>query len=158
MKTTIIILVALLSISCQSSIKKRSGDGFYTDKLTDNDDIFGVPRIPLIKPLEVVEGQRDKWLLTDNGLGLIGGINGVKEISVINNKFILVHSLNTTVENNPAKEGWFVIIPQTRTLKEFVSHQQYLDLLHKEGFSKEPKLYDVDDVIGYFDDHDTIPW
>jgi hypothetical protein len=152
-KYIVIPLLSILFVSCNAPTKEEREREFYTDKGS-----FDMGRIPLIKPFEVVTTEHSNWILqaTDDTTGYFT-VDGVKEVRVVN-QFILVHSLNTTLNGARAKEGWFVIIPKTHFSKGFATHQEYLDLLHYEGFSEEPALYKINTVFEYFDKHDTITW
>ena len=151
-KGHLLLLLNLLIISCNGPTKKEIDKEFYKDKGS-----LDMGRIPLIKPFEVVNNEKDNWILRADDDSVLFTIPGVKEIRVINQK-ILIHSFNTTVNYVPVKEGWFVITPKTLSSNGFVNHQNYLELLYHEGFHQEPKLYDINLIFNYFDKNDTITW
>jgi hypothetical protein len=152
----LIVLFCLCIASCEStSSGKLSADPFYTDK-----GDFDMARIPPIKPYEATvpaTGSND-WIVASvdtNDLPLT--IPGTKEVTVIDT-LILLHSLNTTLDYQPVKEAWFVLIPNRRLVKGFNTHGKYLGFIKKLGLRVEPKLYNIGKVFNYFDSNDTLDW
>ncbi|QHS54791.1 hypothetical protein GWR56_04230 [Mucilaginibacter sp. 14171R-50] len=158
MKRKIIQLPVLLCVMlCQSACtdKQPDVDEFYTQK-----GGFDFARIPLIKPYEAVVPAtgNEYWLIHSVTDTLLFSIPGVKQLSVSDNKMIFVHGVNTAINYQNVKEGWFVLMPAKNLVKAFLKHENYLNWLHDHGIEKEPHLIDPDNIYRYFKNHDTIDW
>jgi len=145
-------LIGLSLFSCDG--KKTKKDYYYTDH-GDWDDV----RFPLIKPYEAlcVNGS-DDWIvqLTQDSEGLFSA-PGTRKINIVNGA-IFLYSTKTFLNHAKAPEAWFVLIPKKHIEKRFATHNEYLAYLHQISIQNEPKLYNMDEVLQYFGDHDTIDW
>jgi hypothetical protein len=149
-------MLPLYMLSCSSPNNKHSKvDEFYTDK-----GDFDMGRIPLIKPYEATTPAtgNPNWIVASIDTNSVPvTMDGTKEVRVANN-MILLHCVNTTLNYQPVKEAWFVIIPRKQIIKSFETHMGYQDYLNSQGFKKEPKLYAIGRVFRYFDNNDYINW
>ncbi|WP_345213904.1 hypothetical protein [Mucilaginibacter gynuensis] len=155
MKKAIFIIFSLFVIACNEPDKKlQSLDSFYTNK-----GEFDMSRIPLIKPYEATTGvtPRDWIVATADTNSIAPTIPGTEGIYVTDS-LIFVHSINTIVDYQDAREAWFVIRPKQDTVISFTNHSNYLNYLKKLGFTKEPHLYNPDNVFMSFDHNDYIDW
>jgi hypothetical protein len=116
-------------------------------------------RIPLVKPYEATTSATlVNWIVESTDTTSVPlTIPGTKEIAVVKD-IIFLHSTNTVLNYQSVKEGWFVIIPKSQSVKGFDTHQEYLKYVHGMGLQKEPKLYDIGKVFNYFDMNDHIDW
>ncbi len=151
----LMLIGCLLIVSCNNfTSSKHQDDDFYTDKGS-----FDMARIPLIKPYEATTPSTNvNWVISSIDTNSVPiTIDGTKEIKVTKG-LILIHSINTTLNYQPVKEAWFIILPKKRIIRGFSKHKDYLGLLDSSGIKNEPKLYQIGKVFNYFDMNDTINW
>lgn len=150
----IFTFLILLIVACSCNHTNFKGDDFYLDK-----GGFDMARIPLIKPYQATTPSTNpNWIVASvdtNSVPLT--IPGTREVKVLDS-LILVHSVNTTLNYQPVKEAWFVIIPKKDLLKGFESHENYVAYILRLGLKHEPQLINMERVFSHFDDNDTLDW
>lgn len=154
MKIFAFLLLLIIAYSCNAPNSKSVSDNFYIDK-----GGFDLARIPLIKPYEATTPSTNpNWIVASIDTNSIPiTIAGTKEVRVLDS-LILVHSINTTLNYQPVKEAWFVIIPKKQLVKGFETHEIYLDFIRGLGLKQEPELINIGRVFNNFDSNDTLDW
>lgn len=156
MKTILLLLVSLCFVSCNGLVdKKQNGDSFYTDK-----GDFDMGRFPLIKPWEATvpsPGHNDWIVASIDTNDMPFTVLGSKQIRVVDS-IIFIHAIETIINFQDAKEGWFIIIPKHHLAKAFTTHQAYASYVDSLKLKREPELYNPDNVFTYFDKHNYINW
>ena len=70
----------------------------------------------------------------------------------------MLYAVNTFLKGNKVKEAWFIVIPSRHIEQGFSNHIDYIKFLDENGINVEPKLYDINYVSEYFDNHYPINW
>lgn len=126
-----ILLCSIILNSCDLFKGKRKGSGkdtFYSDK-----GGFDRPRIPLIKPYELLKVGAE-WrmeLLTTDLLTL--SVHNVKGVNVSKERILLYSEGGTEVRNNQYSEAWFIIDPSLKMEVAFFDYNRYVDSLKTLG-------------------------
>lgn len=140
----------------QQNKNRRHADKFYTEKSD-----WDVIRIPLVKPYEALNLSSDQdWSvqladMADPSGGPIS-VPGTKHINVIDS-VILIHSRKTILDGEWVNEAWFVFIPKNQIFRGFKTHREYLNYTSSIKI-KDPKLYDANEIMQYFNKKDTVDW
>lgn len=109
----------------------KKNDTFYTDN-----GGFDRPRIPLIKPYELLKVSSDEWrmdLLTTDLLAL--SVHHVKGVHVTNERILLYSEGGTEIRNKPYSQAWIIIDPSLQKERAFFDHKKYADTLHSLGIT-----------------------
>ncbi|AMR31702.1 hypothetical protein A0256_09840 [Mucilaginibacter sp. PAMC 26640] len=142
--------------SCHRAQKKV--DPFYINR-GEWDDY----EIPLLKPYKLINlnGMKE-WsmnLESDSVLMYLGSsIQNIEKANVIDGVICLYSSKTIVNAKLPMRLIWAVIIPSKKTEKGFISHASYIEYLKEIGFSTEPGLYNVEDILKYAGQNDVINW
>jgi len=150
----LMISTICLLISCFHSSEKISNPSdFYSRKAG-----WDAARIPFLKPYEAFKASKEMgWFMNLDGVDGDSGFQNIKKANVMDS-IIFVYSVNSILHGVDIKESWHVIIPSKHIEKGFSDHQAYLDFLNKLDIQKEPRLYDIDEIAHYFENHETIDW
>lgn len=147
-------LIILTLVSCAHAPNKTSNiDPFYTEK-----GEWDSARLPFIKPYEaVIVNKEFGWFMNLKGFDGDTGFPNIKKANVING-VILLYSTNSILHGIDAKQSWHVIIPGKNIEKGFGSHQEYLNYLNTLRIRVDPRLYNIESIAKYYENHDTIAW
>jgi hypothetical protein len=126
-----VFICAVLLNSCDlfKGRNEISKDAFYTDK-----GGLDRPRIPLIKPYELLKVSSDEWrmeLLTTDLLAL--SVHNIKGVNVSKERILLYSEGGTEVRNNQYSQAWFIIDPSLGKEIVFFDNKQYADTLKSLG-------------------------
>lgn len=97
------------------------------------------------------------WFMNLVGVDGDAGFQNIKKANVVDS-IIFVYSVNSILHGVDIKESWHIIIPGKHVEKGFSDHQAYVGFLNKLGIQKELKLYDIEEIEHYFENHETINW
>lgn len=128
-----VFFATVLLNSCDF-FKDRNGinkDAFYNDK-----GGLDRPRIPLIKPYELLKVSSDEWrmeLLTTDLLAL--SVHNIKGANVSNERILLYSEGGTEVRSNQYNQAWFIIDPSRGKEIVFFDNKQYADTLNSLGIT-----------------------
>ncbi len=120
-----VIFFAVLLNSCdrfkgKKEVKKQ--DTFYTD-----DGGFDRPRIPLIKPYELLKVSSDEWRMELLAPGLLAlSVHQVKGVQVSNGR-ILLYSEGSELQNRSYSQAWVIIDPSLQKETALYDHKKYAD-------------------------------
>jgi hypothetical protein len=143
----ILLLVILILFSCQSRT------GFDTRRAG-----YDYIRIPFIKPYEAIQlNNMAEWRMNFFKETLSSSAVNIKRVNVIN-QIILLYCQQANLNGIKVDQAWFVIVPAQHIEQGFSNHGDYIDFLKKIGVIVEPKLYDINSISKYFNDHFPINW
>ncbi|WDF55238.1 hypothetical protein [Mucilaginibacter sp. KACC 22063] len=153
MKKLYLFILSLILTSClQYSNKQSTTDSFYTEK-----GEWDSARIPLLKPYEAILTSKEfGWCVNLFGNGDTGLPNTVKV--AVKDDAIFLYNINTILDGKDEKQSWHIIIPSKRLEKGFSKYQDYKKYLNKLNIREEPKLFNIELVASYFDDHQVMSW
>jgi len=142
MKKILIILLSLFIVSCHETVdQKQKANKFDTDK-----GDFDMGRFPLIKPWEATAPGHSGCIVSSIDTNSVPvTIPGTKQVRVVDS-VIYVHAVNTDLNYQQVKEGWFIIIPKKHLFKGFKTHWEYLACMNSLKLKKEPELYNAGKV------------
>lgn len=119
-------------------------DSFYT-----NTGGFDRPRIPLMKPYELLKVAENKWRLELQTPDLLTlSIHNVKGINVISDTIVVYSEGGTAFMNKQHNKAWFIIEVKENKERVFKNDTEFKNAIqHKfnsDTLFKEPnKLYDA---------------
>ena len=151
--------VSLFLSGCWFSADKARKNNPNTDPFYVEASGFDYSRFPLINPYAIMTINRGKeWNLgIKDDIGFSYNVTNVKKLYV-KKGFILVYaSDSTTINNKKVYEAWFVINPNNKEEKGFVTEQEFLNYLKKENIEK-PEWREVNAVFKQFVDTYCLEW
>lgn len=117
---------------CCDLFKSRKKDN-YRDTFYSNKGGFDRPRIPLIKPYELLKVGAE-WrmeLLTTDLLAL--SVHNVKGVNVSKERILLYSEGGTEIRNNQYSQVWFIIDPSIAKEVAFFEYDRFADSLNTLG-------------------------
>lgn len=160
MPRTLILFISLFAIislyACNPLEKKTDNvkrDVFYTDK-----GGFDRPRIPLIKPYELVKVSSSEWrmeLLSTDLLAL--SVHNIKGVSIDSSRIFLYSEGGTEVRNNQYNKAWFIVDATTGKEKAILGYQDFYSEVTSLGLS-QILLHSPDSVYRAFNSSGIIEW
>lgn len=121
----------MLFSSCDSFSNNEKNKGDKMDPFYKNKGGFDRPRVPLIKPYELLKVSAGEWwmelLTTDVSLS----IHNIKGVNVSKGKILLHSKGGTDIRFKQYKEAWFIIDVSGKKEKPFLDYKDYADSLQK---------------------------
>jgi len=115
-------------------------------------------RIALIEPYQAVSVDKEMWgvdLKTDS-FRYQTSVRATK-LDVIDTRFIVTYSSNTTLEGKWVDELWFVIIPEESIEVGFTEEEKFLTYLKDNGIDN-PNLTDVNELYEELINKGYLEW
>ena len=117
-------------------------------------------RMALIEPYQAISINGSTWSveLFTGAIRYQPSVNDIEEIAVIDQKYIITHSLNTLYSGNRVNELWFVIVPATKVEKGFVSQADLLTFLQLDVTTVTSKLSQGNDLYAKLLQQGYLEW
>lgn len=117
-------------------------------------------RIALIEPYQAISIDNKTWSikLITSEIRYQPSVNDIEEIAVIDQKYIITHSLSTSYSGNRVNELWFVIVPATKVEKGFVSQTELLTFLQFDVNTITSKLSPTNDLYAKLLQQGYLEW
>ena len=136
--------------------KKESSkrDTFYTDI----GGFLDRPRIPLVKPYELLKVSSDEWrmeLLTTDLLAL--SVHNVKGVNVSKERILIYSEGGTELRNKLCTQAWVIIDPALRKERAFFDSKKYADTLKGLGIT-DTSLVLPNKLYEDFSNSGTLKW
>lgn len=153
----VIIIISNFALSCNShkqKVNKSVDDTFYSDI-----GGYGLKRIPLVKPYELLKVSDDEWRLQLQKSDLLTlSIHNIKGIFV-NGNFIAVYSEGgTEFLNKQYDSAWFLINADSSLEKGFERQQEFVNQYEKSTKNRNVNFNFPDSVYKFFEIKRKIIW
>lgn len=160
MKAKIItfIISSLLLSNCDFS---KRNEKFHTDKDSFYSDLggFGRPRIPLIKPYELIKVSENEWRLELQTPTLLTlSIHNIKGIHIQDSLIAVYSEGGTEFLNKQRAKAWFVINSVTGVEDAFVNEKSYTDVYFKSKDKQIIHFHSPDSIYKSFEEQGKIFW
>jgi hypothetical protein len=116
-------------------------------------------RIPLIAPYEAISISKETWgigLETDS-IRYQPSVSDITKLNVVNSRFIVTYSSNTSLAGELVDELWFIIIPEENIERGFTNEEDFLTYL-KENNIDHPNLVDVNELYDELVSKGYLEW
>lgn len=152
---TLFLLSFALS-GCKFSHKEtkvnNSDDPFYSDL-----GGFDRPRIPLIKPYELLKVSGTEWRLELQNPELLAlSIHNVKGVDVKDSLILIYSEGGTEFLNKQHQKAWFIIEPGLGSEKGFSDERKFNNEVNK--LRNEINFHSLDSLYKKFEKHKNIIW
>ena len=130
----------------------NAGDPFYSDL-----GGFDRPRIPLIKPYELLKVSGTEWRLELQNPDLLTlSIHNVKGVNVKNSLILIYSEGGTEFLNMQHQKAWFVIESGLGSEKGFSDERKFNDVVNK--LRDRINFHSLDSLYKKFEEHKRIIW
>lgn len=150
-----ILVFCFFLTSCHfAKREKKNNDTFYTS----SGGLLDRPRIPLLKPYELLRVNDNEWRMELQSPQLLTlSIHNVKGVSIKGQKIFIYSKGGTEVKNKNYDEVWFVIDPIAVSENALFTFKTYTDSLSKLGLTT-PHLVLPEEVYKLFVETGKINW
>ncbi|HEY1201961.1 MAG TPA: hypothetical protein VGE79_13310 [Niastella sp.] len=153
-----LLLISITLSSCRFSKKEtkvnNSGDAFYSDL-----GGFDRPRIPLIKPYELLKVSGNEWRLElQNPELLTLSIHNVKSVAIQDSLILIYSEGGTEFLNMQHQKAWFVIEPGVGSEKGFSDEKEFNKVVNRLRGGIKNQFHSLDSLYKKFEEHKRIVW
>ena len=154
----VIFLISFVISSCdllQNKAKMNNiNDTFYSD-------LGGLdrPRIPLIKPYELLKISDSEWHLELQNPGLLVlSIHNVKGVCIHDSLIAIYSKGEVEFQNKLHEKAWFIIEPRRGLEKAFENELTFNDAYSKSKNGQKIHFYSPDSLYKSFEEQRKIVW
>lgn len=149
-------LCVFLFLSCgrfkHNNVKDKK-DSFYT-----NTGGFDRPRIPLIKPYELLKVSENEWLLElQTPILLTLSIRNVKGANVILDNIIIYSEGGTEFMNKQHNKAWFIIEAPKNKESAFENYTEFINAI-KNKLNSDTAFKEPNQLYDFFCKNKVIKW
>lgn len=157
-KCIIIFIISFAISSCDflqnKSKMNNTNDTFYSD-------LGGLdrPRIPLIKPYELLKVSATEWRLElQNPDLLVLSIHNVKGVYIYDSLIAIYSKGEVEFQNKLHEKAWFLIEPRRGLEKAFENELTFNDAYSKLKNGQKIHFYSPDSLYKSFEEQRKIVW
>lgn len=153
-----LFLISFALSNCRFSQKEtkvnNADDAFYSDL-----GGFDRPRIPLIKPYELLKVSGNEWRLElQNPELLTLSIHNVKGVDKQDSLILIYSEGGTEFLNMQYQKAWFVIEPGVGSEKGFSDEKNFNKVVNRLRDGIKIHFHSLDSLYKKFEEHKKIMW